>query len=86
MTIHKATTITIIMQALTTTQHIDSWCQIVLDLLDLTLAELFYGFYKEHLETRNPVDYHNYQVISIYLNGNSDNFCSLNFSPLLFLQ
>ena len=27
-----------------TTTSIDSWCQIVLDLLDLTFAELFYGF------------------------------------------
>ena len=26
------------------TQYIDSWCQIVLDLLNLTFAELFYGF------------------------------------------
>ena len=24
--------------------HIDPWCQIVLDLLDLMFAELFYGF------------------------------------------
>ena len=54
MTIHKATIITIIMQALTTDTNIDSWCQIVLDLLDLMFAELFYGFYKEHLETQTP--------------------------------
>ena len=26
------------------TMSIISWCQIVLDLLDLTFAELFYGF------------------------------------------
>ena len=26
------------------TQYINSWCQIVLDLLDLMFAELFYGF------------------------------------------
>ena len=52
MTIHKATIITIITRALTTTQNIDSWCQIVLDLLDLMFAELFYGFYKEHLKLR----------------------------------
>ena len=32
------------MQILTTQQYINSWCQIVLDLLDLTFAELFYGF------------------------------------------
>ena len=55
MTIHKATTITIIMRALTTIyNNINSWCQIVLDLLDLLFAELFYGFYKEHLETWAP--------------------------------
>ena len=29
------------MRILTTQQFIDSWCQIVLDLLDLTFAELF---------------------------------------------
>ena len=51
MTIHKATIITIIMRALATTQNINSWCQIVLDLLDLTFAE------KELFETRTPVDF-----------------------------
>ena len=47
MTIKKAT----IMQTLTNIQtNIKSWCQKVLDLLDLTFAELF----KELLETRTP--------------------------------
>ena len=65
------------------TQNIDSWCQIVLDLLDLTFAELFYGFYKEHLETQTPVDYHNYQAISIYLNGNSNHFLFLELFSVI---
>ena len=44
------------MQALTTIHNIDSWCQIVLDLLDLMFAELFVILwnYKEHLETWTP--------------------------------
>ena len=37
--------------------NINSWCQIVLDLLDLMFAELFYGFYQEHLDTQTPVDF-----------------------------
>ena len=48
MTIHKATIIT---RSRTTTHNINSWCQIVLDLLDLTFAELF----KELLETQTPI-------------------------------
>ena len=48
----------------------NSWCQIVLDLLDLTFAELFKdfhdnhmdnglltGFTKKHFETQTPVDF-----------------------------
>ena len=50
----------------------DSWCQIVLDLLDLTFAELFYGFPhiiawiawivvwilpNEHFGTQTPEDF-----------------------------
>ena len=49
--------------------NIDSWCQIVLDLLDLTFAELFYGFPHiiawivvwilpdKHFETQTPVNF-----------------------------
>ena len=41
MTIKKATTIMCISMLFTThTQNIESWCQKVLDLLDLTFAEL----------------------------------------------
>ena len=71
MTFHKATTI---MGALTTIHNIDSWCQKVLDLLDLMFAELFVILwnYKEHLELRFPVDYQNYQGLSTHLDGNSD--------------
>ena len=75
----------------------NSWCQKVLDLLDLMFAELFYGF--PHIiawigvwilqrtlwNSDSRVIYHSYQAISIYFDGNSDNFHSLNFSPV-FLQ
>ena len=55
--------------------NIKSWCQNVLDLLDLTFAELFVILwnYVEHLETGLSVDYHNYQRLSIHFDGNSDN-------------
>ena len=66
--------------------------QFLLDLLDLTFAELFYGFtiisriivgsLKEHFETWTPVTYQIYQVNSKYFNGNSNNFHSLNSSPV----
>ena len=39
----------------------------------------------QHLDTQTPVDYHNYQAVSIHLDGNSDNFHSLN-NCQLFLQ
>ena len=59
----KNTTIT---RALTTIHNINSWCQIVLDLLDLTFAELFVILwnYKKHLETGLLVNYHNYPGLS----------------------
>ena len=41
------------MRALTTNTISIHLCQIVLDLLDITFAELFYGSYKEHLETQD---------------------------------
>ena len=66
--IQELTTNTIIMRILYNTQYIDSWCQIVLDLLDLTFAELFYGFPHiiawivvwippEHFETQTPENF-----------------------------
>ena len=55
--------------------NIKSWCQKVLDLLDLTFAELFVILwnYVEHLETGLLVNYHNYPGLSKCFDGNSDN-------------